>query len=326
MAVEKENTLIEQIQELKQYLSESTNEELEQILKYWEEVKARWEREKQEFWENHDRKNFKKLLRYKWRNKEIIERQYKYLDMIKWLEREKFIEEYLHNDILYGWKLDETEFKEKKYSYTDWKEWNVVMKEWAKLNFYGEYLWFQWAKAIAENLKLKEWVELWLGSNDFWDEWAKAISEMELEEWVQLHLWDNKIWVEWIKAIAQNMKLKEWVELYLNWNIFWAEWIELIAEEMELKEWVLLYFGYSQVWDEWAKAISKIKLKEWVELVLYSSGIWDEWAEAIMKNMVLKGWVKLNLMNNKISDKMKIKLKEREKFYNDKWIKCIVEV
>ena len=299
MAAEEEKS-IEQIQNLKPYLSVKTQEELDAILAYWEEMKAEWERKKQKFWKNHDREDFKKLLRYKRSNKKEIEWYYKYLNIIKWLERGRFIEEYLYDDILYSWELDEMKLEEKKYSYDDWKEWNVVMEEWVNLCFNGKNLWFQWVKAIAEKIKLLEWVYLDLS-------------------------W-NKIWAEWVKVIVQNMKLKRWVALCLGHNGIWDEWAKIVAENMNFEEWVILNLYYNEIWDEWAMAISKMKLKEWVELYLNNNEIWDKWAETIMKNMELKEWVILQLSNNKIWEDMKQKLREWGEFYRGKWIDCKIRV
>ena len=53
---------IEEIQKLEQFLPGKTQEELEQILEYWEEIKAEWEKKKKEFWESHSRDDFKKLF------------------------------------------------------------------------------------------------------------------------------------------------------------------------------------------------------------------------------------------------------------------------
>ena len=299
MAAEEEKS-IEQIQNLKPYLSVKTQEELDAILAYWEEMKAEWERKKQKFWKNHDREDFKKLLRYKRSNKKEIEWYYKYLNIIKWLERGRFIEEYLYDDILYSWELDETKLEEKKYSYDDWKEWNVVMEEWVNLCFNGKNLWFQWVKAIAEKIKLMEWVELNLRSNRLWVEWAEAISKIELKDWVKLVLRWNHIWLEWAKAIAKNLKFKEWVELNLISNKIWPEWAKIIAENMELKEWVELNLWYNEIWDEWAKAI--------------------------MENMKLKNWVVLKLYGNNISNEMKDKLEKWKEERIKKWINCNVYV
>ena len=154
-------------------------------------------------------------------NKKEIESQYKYLDIIKWIEREKFIEEYLYDDILYSGKLDEKEIEEKRYSYTDWKEWDIVVEEWVCLDLNHNQIWDEWAKAIAEKLKLKRWVELDLGWNQIWAEWVEALSKMELKGWISLNLSLNQIWAEWAKVIAKNMKLKEWVCLNLSHNEIW---------------------------------------------------------------------------------------------------------
>ena len=345
---------IEQIKELEQFIPGKSKEEMAQILAYWEKIKAEWEKRKQKFWSKYDRKIFIELLEYKRKNKKKMEWKYEYLGAMKWMEREKFIEEYLHDDILYGGKIHEIHEEETDqivYDYDDLMGWKIVMKEWIALFLESNEIWPQLAKEIAEKMKLKEWVELNLSYNEIWDEWVEAISHMELKEWVNLFLIDNQIWDKWAEAIAENLKLKDWVTLDLSTNQIWEEWAKAIAENLKLKDWVFLNFYSNQIWEEWTKAIAEnLKLKEWVILDLWSNQIWDKWAEAIshmelkewvvlnlgdneiwndwaeniMKNMTLKNGVTLDLRWNNITYKMEQNLKAWEKSYHDKWINCKV--
>ena len=200
---------IGQIQKLRPFLPGKTQEELEQILAYWEEIKEEWARKKKKFWINcDDREDFLKLLNYKRKHQWKALWKYKYMDTIEWLEKEKFIEEYLYDDVLYSWKIEETEVEEKTYSYEDWKRWKVIMKEWVELDFSNKCLWSKWVKAIAKKIELKGWVFLNLHFNQIWDEWAEVISKMELKKWVRLNLDSNEIWDEWAKSIAEKPKNK----------------------------------------------------------------------------------------------------------------------
>ena len=341
--------IIGHIKDLRPFLPDEEQEQLTKILAYGEKMKVEWKRKKKEFWRKHNREDFLKLLNYMLKHQKVMEWKYEYLAKMNEIERKKFIEEYLCDDILYSWELDETAIKVKEYSYEDWKEWNVVMEEWAYLCFYGKRFWLEWAKAIAENMKLKEWVildlhdnQIWaewareianhvkfeygvsidLSDNRIWPEWAKAISHMNLKDWALLHLWNNKIWAEWAKEIADNLKLEDGVSLFLWENGIWVEWAKAIAENMKLKEWVKLYLGGNEIWDKWAEAISHMELKEWVKLYLFDNKIWDEWAKAIMKNLKLQVWVVLNLRWNNISGEMKDELKQWAQSYNavvDTW-------
>ena len=54
--------------------------------------------------------------------------------------------------------------------------------------------------------------------------------------------------------------------------------------------------------------------------------IWDKWWEAIINNMKLKNWVILNLYANSFSQDMVSKLKEWEKFWQEKWVDCAVNL
>ena len=320
--------VIGHIEDLRQFLSESTNEELEAILKYWEEMKKEWERKKKEFWgKRPDRECFFWLLEYSKIHMDEIQSKYKYLDKMDGIERKKFIKDYLQDDMLYsGETVVWPDWK--KLFYKDFKKWNVVLEKWMELHFAHEKrtLSLEWVESVS-HLTLNEWVLLTLSYNELWDKVAEYISKMELKEWVSLLLRANKIWYEWAKAIAEHLKLKEWVSIDLSENRIWAEWAKVIAENMELEDWVELHFGRNQIWAEWARAIAEnLKLKNYVDLELEFNHIWDEWVKAIMEKMELKEWVKLNLLWNNISKGMEGRLKEWEESYHKKWINCTVEV
>ena len=261
MVNETQNKPIEWIQKLQQYRSKEKQDELAKILDYWEKIKAEWERKKQEFWEIHDREDFLKLLRYKWKHENELLWKYQYWESMKWLEREKYIAEYLHDDMLYS--IDIQKYPEKKvwrkYSYEDWKNWNVVIEEWVELHLYNNQICPEWAEAIAKYLKLKEWVYLYFYNNQIRPEWAEAIAKyLKLKEWVKLYLYNNQIWDVWAKAIAKYLELKEWVELYLSENQIWDVWAEAIMGNMELKNWVTLDLIQNNITDN-----MKQKLKDW---------------------------------------------------------------
>ena len=65
--------------------------------------------------------------------KNLSEEEKKLLDKLERRWKEKFIEEYLHDKILYSWNGDKG-VKKKEYWYEDWKAWEVIMDEWIKLN------------------------------------------------------------------------------------------------------------------------------------------------------------------------------------------------
>ena len=325
MVVEKEK-YIEEIQELKQFLSNKTQEELNGILAYWEEIKARWEKRKREFWLKHWRNDFLKLLWYMEEHEDEIEFRYEYLEEMSDVEKKKFIEEYLFDDVLYSFDGDFADLcmYGSTCSYLSLKEGKLEIEKWMTVVFRKNEIWDEWAEAMVKCLKLKEWVCLDLYNNQIWAEWAKAIAKMELKDWVRLKLDNNQIWDEWAEAIS-HMELKEWVVFDLFDNQIWSEWAKAIAENMKLKEWVTLNLVSNGIWDEWAKAVSKMKLKEWVTLGLTYNGIWDEWAKAISQ-MELQEWVKIDLRWNKISRDMKEELKKWVESYKAKWIKCEVNI
>ena len=313
---------IDQIQKLRPLLPEKKQEDLAQILEYWEEIKAKWEEKKKKFWINNDRDDFMKLLRYNWNHWDGIKMMknwklnildkilgkwstfwkiYKYLDKMNRLEREKFIEEYLYDYILYSGELEDRNNNPKEYSYKDLKKWNVIIEEWSYLNLRELWiqLWtlFDWIKPIIESLVLKKWVTLNLWYNLMWDEWAKFIAEnIELQEWVNLELFWNGIGNEWAKAISK-LKLKEGVTLDLSRNNIWDDGINYIVKNMEFKCWVKLNLESNKISEKWAEIISNIELKDGVSLILNDNKFWPEGAKAISK-MELKEGVTLELNEN----------------------------
>ena len=165
-----------------------------------------------------------------------IEFRYEYLEEMSDVEKEKFIEEYLFDDVLYSFDgdFDDLGMYGSTCSYLSLKEEKVEIEKWMTVVFRKNEIWAEWAEAMAKCLKLKEWVCLDLRNNQIWAEWAKVISKMKLKEWVILGLWFNKIWDGWAKAISQ-MELKEWVKIDLHWN--------KISRDMEeeLRKWVESY-------------------------------------------------------------------------------------
>ena len=233
MPVNEKEKSMKLTKELNQFLPEDKKDELEKILAFWEKIKERWEEKKKEFWKNHNIDDFVKLLRYE---RKMSSEYDEVLWKMSGIEREKFIEEYLHDDILYSKLTWKEEIKNREnYWYEDLKKWWIILGENDQLNLRSKNIWAEWAEAISK-MVLKKCVKLFLWGNSIWDEWAEAISKMVLKEWVWLDLFSNNIWDDWAKAISK-MKLKEWVKLDL--------------------------FG-NQIWDEWAKAISKMELKDWV--------------------------------------------------------------
>ena len=347
MVNETQNKPIEQIQKLEQFLPNEKQDELAKILDYWEKIKAEWEREKKEFWETYNRYDFKCLLRYYWTHIDEVEKRYKYLDLMSWLERKKFIEEYLYNDILYNEKSvgNMSYYKvynhtKQGYSYEEWKKWKVKIKNDIFLYFDSRKLSFDDMKEITKNLELKEWIglllnncwidEIWLMEllknlklkkcvqlglqwNKFCNIWEDALSGLKMEEWVELDLRDTDLWTIWAKAISK-IGLKNWVTIDLWSNKIWDDWAKAISK-MKLKEWVYFNLYDNKIWDDWAEAISKMKLKEWVTIYLEYNEIWDRWARAIIQNMKLKNNVTLYLWKNNISDEMKKELEVWAKLY-----------
>ena len=128
MTLEKQNEIWKQINNIWEFLSKEKKSELEEILAYWEKIKAEWEKKKKEFWKNHKMKDFLELLKYSRIHKEEIESKYEYLSDMKRIEREKYIEEYLRDDMIYSGKMEWLKLEGKEYRYEDWKRWWLKLR------------------------------------------------------------------------------------------------------------------------------------------------------------------------------------------------------
>lgn len=213
------------------------------------------------------------------------------------------------------------------YNYYHLKDSWIVVEEWCGINF-SDIVGENRLEGVKEYFILGDSVALYLCRNKIWPQWAEIIANnIVFGNNSMLCLSQNNIWDAWAIILADKLELKEWVTLDLSNNQIWYIWIEAIARNLELKKWVTLDLSWNYFWDDWAEAIARnLELEEWVTLDLHSNEIWDEWAKALMDNLELKQWVRLILRFNKISDTMKQKLKAREKSYNDRWIKCKVQI
>ena len=62
MLMESQKQHVEHIYKLEQFLSARSKEELEEILAFWEKIKAEWERMRDEFWNNYSSEEFSQLI------------------------------------------------------------------------------------------------------------------------------------------------------------------------------------------------------------------------------------------------------------------------
>lgn len=338
------------------------NEELLEILNFWEKYKKLWDKLRDDYWANHYIKllniependgeevidSFIKLTqRYNKKEKEFLEwltnEEKEILDSLDWISKEKFIKEYLKDYITYNWEHDEiiTSIKPDtiKYDVFYWRN-DIDQEEGTIFNFKSSKIDDERAIDIAERIKLKERNKLELSWNNIWVEWAKAIASMDFKEWVSLNLSNNrKIWAEWAKIISEKIKLKESMSLNLSGCNIWDKWIKYICENIEFKEWNSLILRGNWIWSEWAEIISKkLELKNWMILNLDDNSIWDSWIIEMSKNIKLKEWVCLNLNENNISDvwiekfienvelKRGVLLWFSDNNISDRWLKIIAE-
>ena len=236
------------------------------VLMFWDSLKEKWKKAKQNFWWKEGREQFvQNLIAYNQWRAEWLEQNAGELEAIGYADfspdaQQKFEEEFLRDLILYQQCASPIEREELTrdndvepegvdfLAKRNLKPGEILDLEWKNI---GD----EWAKALAQ-MKLQPGVELDLWYNNIGDEWAKALAQMELQHGVILDLWHNKIGDEWAKALAQ-MKLKEGVTINLEENNIGNEWAKALAQ-MELKEGVTIKLPKNKIWSE-GKAI----LQKW---------------------------------------------------------------
>jgi hypothetical protein len=127
--------------------------------------------------------------------------------------------------------------------------------------------------------------------------------------------------------------MEEWIILDFSYSWIWDDEAEELAKNLELKEWVELRLQYNGIKDRWLKAISKMKLKKWVELRFDANPFWDDWLESIC-NMEMKDGVWLFFGTGlqwpfskiRYSGDAAEKVRELWKYYNNKWIHCMIRI
>jgi hypothetical protein len=142
-------------------------EELVKILTYWEKIKEQWEKKKKEFRSNRENSlEFDGLLdQYEKNKREFIEwltwEWKKVLENLKWVTKEKFIDEYFHDTILYTKTQNYIEPKIIECSYEDLIKWNIEVKKHVILVLSPSNIWVWWAEEIQK--KIANGIELVAG-------------------------------------------------------------------------------------------------------------------------------------------------------------------
>ncbi len=357
MSTEKEKS-IAQLDKLKSYLPKEKQEELAQLLSFWEKYKKKWEYLRNDFWNGHNREDFLGLIsQYEESKQKFINwlslEEKEMLGKLKWITKEKFYKEYLNNRIIYSWSVknekspESTENKDKEIKLVDFRgdlnglksSVNAMkdkLEQGMYINLLKSEIWDEWVKILAKERKnsLQPWMKIRLTLSKIWYEWVKAMAserKNSLQPWMSIVLDKNEIWDEWVKAMASERKnsLQPWMTISLVKNKIWVEWVRIIAETWKnsLQPWMEINLSSNLIWAELARIIAetwKNSLQPWMKINLYWCGIWDEWAEAIMKNIELKEWVILDLSWNNLSPEKVEELKAREKSKQEKWINCKV--
>ena len=277
------------------------------VLRFWDSLKEKWKKAKQNFWWKEGREQFvQNLIAYNQWRAEWLEQNAGELEAIGYADfspdaQQKFEEEFLRDLILYQQCASPIEREEitrdndvepeevDSLAKRNLKPGEILDLEWKDI---GD----EWAKALAQ-MELKEGVEFNLRKNNIGDDWVKVLAQMELKEGVSFKLGMNKIGDEWAKALAQ-MKLQPGVELDLWYNNIGDEWAKALAQ-MELQPGVILDLWHNKIGDEWAKALAQMELKPGVTINLEENNIRNEWVKALAQ-MELKEGVTINLLKNKI--------------------------
>lgn len=202
------------------------------VLMFWDSLKEKWKKAKQNFWWKQGREQFvQNLIAYNQWRAEWLEQNAGELEAIGYADfspdaQQKFEEEFLRDLILYqqcALPIEREELTRDNDVETEGvdslakrnlKTGEILDLEWKNI---GD----EWAEVISK-MDLQPGVKLNLRKNNIGDKWAKALAQMELKEGVTINLEENNIGDEWVKALAQ-MELKEGVTIKLPKNKIWSE-------------------------------------------------------------------------------------------------------
>ena len=261
------------------------------VLMFWDSLKEKWKKAKQNFWWKQGREQFvQNLIAYNQWRAEWLEQNAGELEAIGYADfspdaQQKFEEEFLRDLILYqqcALPIEREELTRDNDVETEGvdslakrnlKTGEILDLEWKNI---GD----EWAEVISK-MDLQPGVKLNLRKNNIGDKWAKALAQMELKTGVKLNLDENNIGDAGAKALAQ-MKLKEGVSFKLGMNKIGDEWAKALAQ-MELKEGVTINLEENNIGDEWVKALAQMELKEGVTINLLKNKIWSEGKAILQK-------------------------------------------
>ena len=231
-------------------LPKEKQEELAQILEFWERYKKEWKKLKDNFWNGQNREEFLNLIaQYEESEQKFVnwlsEEEKEMLEKLKWIRKEKFYREYLFDRILYGWNLevkcnepmeDNTVRRELLY---EWREWNL--QPWTMVKLDHNQIDADEVKILVRNImdKLHPWVSLDLSDNNIWDDWTVFLAQQlkwKLQQWMAINLWFNHIGKIWALELAKQWKdnLQPWMTLDLGRNQIWDEWANLLVNERKM--------------------------------------------------------------------------------------------
>ena len=258
---------------------------------FWDSLKEKWKKAKQNFWWKQGREQFvQNLIAYNQWRAEWLEQNAGELEAIGYAAfspdaQQKFEEEFLRDLILYQQCASPIEREElTRDDDVETEEVDSLAKRNLKpgeiLDLEWENIGDEWAKALAQ-MDLQPGVKLNLRKNNIGDKWAKALAQMELKEGVEFNLENNNIGDEWAEALAQ-MELKPGVTLNLEENDVGIKWVESLAK-MEVKTGVKLNLDENNIGDEWVKALAQMELKEGVTINLLKNKIWSEGKAILQK-------------------------------------------
>lgn len=213
-------------------LAENWKNSIAWVLMFWDSLKEKWKKAKQNFWWKQGREQFvQNLIAYNQWRAEWLEQNAGELEAIGYADfspdaQQKFEEEFLRDLILYQQCASPIEREElTRDDDVETEEVDSLAKRNLKpgeiLDLEWENIGDEWAKALAQ-MELKPGVTFNLEGNNIGDEWAKALAQMKLKEGVTINLEENNIGNEWVKALAQ-MELKEGVTIKLPKNKIWSE-------------------------------------------------------------------------------------------------------
>ena len=197
--------------------------------------------------------------------------------------------------------------------------WNDMEFWWYREDRKGDYF----KDLILQYNQNKEKFVEWLSKEEI--DILESLGDVGREKFFRQYFF-GKIVYSWnVKMEAETGDTR----LYLGkWDIeSFKKWVSDMKNE--LQPGMSLLMINRNVWVEWVKLLAKEwkgRLQPWMHINLRENEIWEDWIRAIMDNWELKEWMRIWLSDNNISNSMEGELIKWIEWYNERWIKCYIDI